>query len=102
MGPVTKPATDRQIHEFAKAVQGLCDAEKIRDCTVGYTYGKRYAKIIKAWGGQTSVWGFVELATGEIFMAEGWKRPAKHARGSIHAPGMDIAKMKWTGPPYLK
>jgi hypothetical protein len=98
MGPVT----NEQIEEFAKRVQGLCDAQKLRDCNVYVEFGRRYAKIVKHWSGQTTVWGFVEMATGDILKAASWRGPAKHARGSLHNPDMDIAKMRWTGPPYLK
>lgn len=33
--------------------------------------------------GQASAFCFIDLSTGDIFKADGWSRPAKHARGNI-------------------
>ena len=60
--------------------------------------GKKYARIVK--DGE-SVWGFVEIATGDIFKAAGWKAPAKHARGNIETATYG-KEYVWTGPAYLR
>lgn len=54
--------------------------------------GKKYAKLIRAESDPVtgercpsgSVLGFVSIENGDIFMAAGYSRPAKHARGSIY------------------
>jgi hypothetical protein len=45
---------------------------------------KKYIRIVQDNGTQRSVYCFVDKATGDILKADGWKRPAKHARGSIY------------------
>lgn len=45
--------------------------------------GKKYLRIVQDNGTQRSVYCFVDKASGDILKADGWKRPAKHARGSI-------------------
>lgn len=46
--------------------------------------GQKYLRIVRDDGRQRSVFCFVDKATGDILKADGWKRPAKHARGSIY------------------
>lgn len=43
--------------------------------------GKKYLRI----NGGRSVYCFIEIATGNVLKAEGWKKPAKGIRGSIYA-----------------
>jgi hypothetical protein len=72
--------TTDQLEQFCAAIQGLqTDTTK----TVDYELGKKYARVYKQDGTQRSAWGFVDLATGDILFAAGWKAPAKHARGNI-------------------
>ena len=42
--------------------------------------GRKYTRIFNG----SSVYCFVVMATGEILKPESLKKPAKHARGSIH------------------
>ena len=51
--------------------------------------GRRFAKIVR--GG--SVYAFVEIETGDIYMAASYKTPAKHIRGSLYdqSGGMDCS-----------
>lgn len=44
---------------------------------------KKYLRIVQDNGTQRSVYCFVDKATGDILKADGWRRPAKHVRGSI-------------------
>lgn len=46
--------------------------------------GQKYLRIVSDNGTQRSVYCFVDKASGDILKADGWKRPAKHARGSIY------------------
>ena len=64
--------------------------------------GKKYIRITEGdAGGPRSVWCFVERATGNILKAEGWKRPAKHARGNIYDAD-PLAGVNVHGPNYLR
>jgi hypothetical protein len=60
-------------------------------------FGKRYAKLIRVTtsrtGSSRSVYGFVDIDTGDILKPAGWKAPAKHARGNINdaSGGMDCS-----------
>lgn len=95
MGPVT----DQQIWKFAQGVQHLKGMPS--GAVVKVSYGRRYARIYKEWGGQSLCWGFVDKTNGDIRRG-GWKAPDMRvpARGKITDP--DIMKtMQWTGPPYL-
>lgn len=49
------------------------------------TYGKKYAKVIDVHSGR-SVMAFIDMATGDIYKAESWSRPAKHIRGNVGSP----------------
>jgi hypothetical protein len=45
--------------------------------------GKRYIRLVIDWGGQRSVHAFVDIITGDLLKAAGWKAPAKGARGNV-------------------
>jgi hypothetical protein len=45
---------------------------------------KKYVRVVTDNGSQRSVFCFVDIATGDILKSDGWKRPAKHSRGSIY------------------
>jgi hypothetical protein len=52
--------------------------------------GRKYTRFFKG----TSIYCFIVMATGEILMPATWKKPAKHARGSIH----NAEPLKCCGP----
>lgn len=64
--------------DFAEA---LNDKFAEDGCSFTVEPGRRYAKIVYAdrWGSR-SVHAFVEIATGALLKAEGWKVPAKGVR----------------------
>ena len=47
--------------------------------------GKRYARIVYTTNGARSSYGFVDMQSGDILKSDGWKKPAKHARGNINS-----------------
>ncbi len=49
-----------------------------------------------------SVHSFVDLASGDVLMAAGWKAPAKHARGNIYDDRNGLGNIGPYGPAYLK
>jgi hypothetical protein len=49
-----------------------------------------------------SAWAFIDRTNGDILKPDGWKRPAKHARGNIYD---EASWAKWItpyGPGYLR
>ena len=92
-------AFDAALEDFRACSDETLKAHFARE---GYTFaipfvevasiGKKYAKLHRGerdpvtdelWP-SGSVHAFVSIETGEIFMAAGTSRPAKHARGSIY------------------
>jgi hypothetical protein len=66
--------------------------------------GRKYTRIVAARAGDkhsTRVHCFVEIATGSIMKAAGWKAPAKHARGNINDPDGGRSAMTPYGARYL-
>lgn len=60
--------------------------------------GQKVTRIIATLGGHDSVHSFVDNATGDLFKADGYKRPAKGIRGNL-VTGLDdvIARADWSG-----
>lgn len=81
--------------------------------TFDYGSAKKYCRIVstKRYKGdnpgevtvtdQRSCWCFVDLETGDVLKSDGWKRPAKHARGNIKDENLS-AFISAYGPAYLK
>jgi hypothetical protein len=65
------------------------------------TPAKKYARIVRAQGGQSSSYGFVDMTTGDLLKAASWTQPAKHARGNIFAEN-PLAGCGPYGMAYLK
>lgn len=64
---------------------------------------RNYVKIIVVQDGQQrSVWGFVNMANGDILKAAGWNAPAKHARGNIFDTNSWKGSFSPFGPNYLR
>lgn len=47
--------------------------------------GRKYIRICAPSGPGRSAFCFVEVATGNVLKADGWKKPARGARGNIYA-----------------
>jgi hypothetical protein len=96
-----------QIQEFADRLTEEVKTDPFfegRDDTPTYridTGARKYARIIMTSCGQGSAWGFIEVATGNILKAAGWKSPARHPRGNI-ATSEYGRGYTWTGPAYLR
>lgn len=69
---------------------------------ISVEYGRRYAKLITDNRGQRSVFCFVDMTNGDILKAEGWKKPAKHARGWLHEPSSWKDAITAYGGRYLR
>lgn len=54
------------------------------DPQLSIMWGRKFARIVaEPFGGQRSVYCFVDLTNGDILKATGWAGPAKGARGSV-------------------
>jgi hypothetical protein len=93
-----------RLNKFVADAQAHIDAETARqfpnlvpDLLTIDPGGKSYIRLVKtrrfrdsegvvrADAGNRSSYCFVEVATGAVLKCESWKKPAKHARGSIFA-----------------
>jgi hypothetical protein len=81
---------------------------KFPDCpscwrTLSWEEGPKYVRLVVESGGSRSAYGFIEKASGDILKAESWKKPAKHARGSIYAAdyGLSLLQRLQRGVPAL-
>lgn len=70
--------------------------------SLDYDIGKRYIRIVYYGSGGRSAWAFVDKTNGDVLKPDGWKRPAKHARGNIYNLSEAIKWLRWTGPAYLR
>jgi hypothetical protein len=59
--------------------------------------GKRYVRVVTENYGQRSAWCFVDTTNGDVLKCDGWKRPAKHARGNIYDDKGGLGRVQWTG-----
>lgn len=71
---------------------------------INTTEGPKYTRVVVGEEGsdQRSVYAFVDNVTGDVFKADGWKRPAKHARGNINDESNGLRAMGPYGPAYLR
>lgn len=100
-------ATQSEILAFAAAIESermkgyYSAASGLPDPKMTVEFGPKYARIVKNDHGR-SVFCFVEIATGNIMMAAGWKAPAKnHPRGTIHTPTHGVEFVGKYGPAYM-
>jgi hypothetical protein len=61
------------------------------------TFGRKYAKVIH----DRSVYAFIDISNGDIYMPAGWNAPAKHVRGNIFGDD-PLAGTGVYGVDYLK
>lgn len=66
-------------------------------------YGRRYVRVVKSDDfGSRSVYCFVDQTTGNVLKADGWKRPAKHARANIYAEDGGLGGVGPYGAAYIR
>lgn len=92
----TKEETKARINEFMTRLNELYVAEYKR---AGYLpfdgrfyaeYGQKNVRIVVGGKSQNFVYCFIELATGDILKAAGYKAPAKGKRGNIWNEDCDV------------
>lgn len=99
--------TTEQLATFCAAVVEKCEDHAAKSVpalhaliatTIEAEVGSKYARIVKGEmnratglpGSSRSAFCFVDMETGAILKADGWKRPAKHARGNIANGAADV------------
>lgn len=66
------------------------------DYVVTFEEGNKYIRVVRSDADSTSVVAFVEIATGDIYKPETWKKPAKtKPRGNILALTPNV--VCWSG-----
>lgn len=80
------------------------DATPLGAVTLTPEAGRRYVRVVRTEerGPARSVHCFVDTKTGDVLKADGWKAPAKHARGNIFNPDNGLGLMGPYGPAYLR
>jgi len=94
------PVSIAQLEAFVAACQAIVDAYyksthprlTPSKLTFDFKGGMRYAKIITTTqglgSGQRSVFGFVDMRSGDLLKAASWKGPTKNfTRGNVHTTG---------------
>lgn len=95
------------LPEFLDAAQAMINREfaerypHVTPPTLEVMEGPRYTRIVARDSVQRSAWAFIENATGAILKPDGWKRPAKHARGNLNDEN-PLRYITRTGPTYLR
>jgi hypothetical protein len=87
-----KPTFERSLSKFKEHAQGVIDNyyktnfPKQTPPTLHYSDGEKYIRVTRVdAGGKTgSAHAFIDKATGDVLKPDGYKRPAKGARGNIH------------------
>ncbi len=101
---------DQALKGFLKGAQDIInkhfkqDFPSLKPSLLTVKPGKKYIKIIsKAQSGSgSSVWAFIDKASGDILKPATWKAPAKHARGNIYDQYNGIRSITPYGPGYLQ
>ncbi len=96
------------LEKFVASIQIEMDAYMAKHCptlpkvTITMERGSRYVRIVKGEGCHRSVHSFVDMKTGDILKAGGWKQPAKNGvRGSIFNENI-MQGISHFGPDYLR
>ena len=62
--------------------------------------GRKYIRVVKhASNGQRFSFCFIDTTNGNVLKCDGWKKPAKGARGSIYTEQLGVS---WTGAHYAR
>jgi len=97
------------LDSFLIECQSLVDEHMRKyswDNKLSVTKGRRYDKIVsedlheESRRNSKRVWAFVDKTNGDILKPEGWKKPAKHARGNIYEEDRMLF-VSYSGPAYM-
>ncbi len=66
-------------------------------------HGRRYVRVVKTDDfDHRSAYCFVDKQNGNVLKADGWKRPAKHARGNIYGEDGGLGGVTPYGAAYIR
>lgn len=91
--------TDEQLTTFCHSIKVLREEDGCRPAEISFERARLKARIVVNDGGHRSAWGFVDLATGNILKADGWKAAARQPRGNISNGVADCGPF---GPVYIR
>lgn len=97
---------DTALETFVRLAETNANKEKseLNQVTLTVERGRRYCKVISTYvraSDQRSVFCFVDQ-DGTILKADGWKRPAKGARGSIFGADKGASAVTEYGAVYFR
>ena len=88
---------------FLTKAQSACDADyaqtgsnPFHGPTLSAMHGKRYIRIVSESPGSRASWAFVDTTNGDVLKSDGWKAPAKGARGNIYDEQNGCGRVRWT------
>jgi hypothetical protein len=108
MTPSAKPVSPELLAAFLAVAQGIVDRYYSRSFPtlevpkLVIEAGRRYARVVRCDSVQRSAHCFVDLTNGDLLKTDGWKKPAKHARGSLHDMATVMTGLGPNGAAYLK
>ena len=108
-----KPVTSDKLNEFVSNVNSMRTRyydQHMPDLPVEHrgeivpeNVSGKYARLVQQGPSQRSAFGFVNMETGSIHKAAGWKGPEKkHERGNVHDAFGGMKMIGPYGPQYLK
>lgn len=84
------PEFNAALDAFVSGVQARSDARyaeqlpRLEAPKFSVMPGRKNVRVVSSQPGSRYVFCFVRIADGAVLKADGWKAPAKHARGSIY------------------
>ena len=104
---MTDVFTQAQVDEFLTGCAkisnvGLEDMDPMFKVSMTAEPGRRYCRVVRACGPSRSAHCFIDMSNGDILLPDGWKRPAKHARGNLNDAQKGLGNMGPFGPAYLR
>jgi len=110
MADEIQPITHEEVEAFVARCQALINDyyarnyQNVKPPFLSVMYGDKNARVVAQNADSTSrsCWCFVSLENGDVLKSDGWKRPAKHARGNIRDEHKGMKFVSHNGPAYLK
>lgn len=98
---ISRPVNLEDLTKFcadAQSMIGPATQKTIEHSKPGAKFTRIYASRSE---NQRSAFCFIDMETGKVYKAAGWKGPAKHARGSIFGSNPDEWGITEFGARYL-
>lgn len=119
---MAKVITEEQVAAFVARCQAVLNAHTAANFSnlepdlleFDYASAQKFCRVVSrhryknpdtgvvTTGDGGSAWCFINLENGDVLKPDGWKRPAKHARGNILDADGGVKHIGPYGPAYLK